>query len=199
MFTLPDLPYSYSALEPHLDSLTLEIHHTRHHAAYVKNLNDVLPDKTDSDLQNILSNLGNFPESIRTKIRNHAGGHFNHSLFWTGMSPAPSAPDPGLLARIQTDYGDMNTLKEKVLTAAVSVFGSGWAWLVVTDGHLEVVQTANQDNPVSNGQLPILGTDVWEHAYYLKYQNRRADYLQALWNVINWNEVSERFLTAHNS
>jgi Fe-Mn family superoxide dismutase len=193
MFVLPALPYPVSALEPYLDTATLEIHHGKHHAAYVKNLNDALPDKNDSDLVSILSNLGTLPESLRTKVKNHGGGHANHSLFWTFMTPKSSPPTGKLLLALNSTFGDLEAFKAKFTAAAMGRFGSGWAWLVADKSGLAIVDTANQDSPLSVGQTPLLCLDVWEHAYYLKYQNRRADYITAWWNVVNWAEVSARF------
>jgi len=193
MFTLPQLPYTYNALEPYLDAATLEIHHGKHHAAYVKNLNDVLPDKTNANLENILSHLNDLPEAIRIKVRNFGGGHYNHSLFWTYMTPQNSLPAKKLESAITSAFGNLDTFKEKLTSAAVSHFGSGWAWLTAAKTSLNIITTPNQDTPLSIGEIPILGIDVWEHAYYLKFQNRRADFVTAWWNVVNWTEASDRF------
>ncbi|MBA4158446.1 MAG: superoxide dismutase [Gemmatimonadetes bacterium] len=196
-FTLPDLPYAYNALEPHIDEQTMRIHHTKHHQAYVNNANDAL--KGHDDLQNmsveeLLRNLNRAPEDIRTKLRNNAGGHANHSLFWQIMGPNGGGEPSGALAdAIRSSFGDFNAFKEKFANAGKGRFGSGWAWLVVDGGNVKVTDTANQDSPLMEGQTPILGLDVWEHAYYLKYQNKRPDYIDAWWNVVNWQEVGRRF------
>lgn len=185
MFTLPELTYPTDALEPFIDKLTMEIHHGKHHAAYVKNLNDALPDKTEAELEQILR------ANPDPKVRNNGGGHFNHSLFWTLMCPADASgqPEGKLLELITSTFGDLPTFKEKFSGVALGRFGSGWAWLTVKGGQLILEDTPNQDLPTGT---PILGLDVWEHAYYLKYQNRRADYITAWWNVVNWPEVSRR-------
>lgn len=201
MFSLPDLPYPYSALEPYIDAQTLEIHHTKHHAAYVKNLNEALTElpglaaKDESDLQNILSNLTNVPESVREKVRNHGGGHLNHTLFWSWMTLKATPPSPALISRLDTAFGTFDAFKDKFSQAALTHFGSGWAWLVAKDQKLTIITTPNQDSPLSTGFTPILGLDVWEHAYYLKYQNRRADYISAWINVINWPEVEKHLVS----
>jgi superoxide dismutase, Fe-Mn family len=195
MFILPDLPYPPDALEPYIDKETLLIHHDKHHAAYVKNLNDLLPGKPDSELTGILTHLDAVPDAIRTKVRNNAGGVLNHTLYWQWMTPQKSAPSASFQKIINQDFGNMDTFKEKFLGAGLNHFGSGWAWLIIDHGLLSVITTPNQDSPVTNNQHPVLGVDVWEHAYYLKYQNRRKDYLDAWWNVVNWPEV-ERLLTA---
>lgn len=185
MFTLPDLPYPTDALEPFIDTQTMEIHHGKHHAAYVKNLNDVLPDKTEADLEQILCTTDN------PKVRNNGGGHFNHSFFWQIMCPAGKSgqPEGRLLELLNSTFGDLPTFKEKFGGVALGRFGSGWAWLTVKGGQLTLEDTPNQDLPTGT---PIMSLDVWEHAYYLKYQNRRADYITAWWNVVNWPEVSRR-------
>lgn len=189
MFTLPDLPYPANALEPYIDAQTMEIHHGKHHAAYVKNLNDVLPDKTEAELEQILRTTDN------PKVRNNGGGHYNHSLFWQLMAPPTGSGSPTgkLLQAIDSAFGSLEGFKEKFAAAALGRFGSGWAWLVVRDKRLEIRDTPNQDSPVMEGLIPILGLDVWEHAYYLKYQNRRAEYIEAFWNIINWKFVCGRF------
>ena len=189
MFILPELLYPTNALEPFIDTQTMEIHHGKHHAAYVKNLNDALPDKTEADLEQILRTTDN------PKIRNNGGGHFNHSLFWKIMCPPDKSgqPEGELLELLNSTFCDLSTFKEKLGSAALGRFGSGWAWLTVKGGQLTLEDTSNQD--LSAG-TPILGLDVWEHAYYLKYQNRRADYIAAWWNVVNWSEVSRRFLSS---
>lgn len=188
MFTLPELPYAANALEPYIDNQTMEIHHGKHHAAYVKNLNDVLPDKEDKDLEDILKSLDKLPEEIRTKVKNNGGGHYNHSLFWHMMTPGGSPLEGKLLEAINTTFGNVDGFKEKFTAAALGRFGSGWAWLLMDNGQLTIDSSANQDLPV--GKI-LLGLDVWEHAYYLKYQNRRADYIVAWWNVVNWSWVSK--------
>ena len=181
MFTLPPLPYAFAALEPYIDALTMEIHHDKHHGTYVKNLNDLVLGKSEADLTSLLSDPN-------PKIKNNAGGHLNHSLFWPMLSPTPSSPPSSLLS----PFGSIDKFKEEFTAKALSVFGSGWTWLVVDSGKLSIVTTPNQESPKN----PILGLDVWEHAYYLKYQNRRADYIAAWWNVVNWASVSARFESA---
>ena len=194
---LPPLPYEYAALEPHIDAQTMQIHHGKHHQAYVNNLNAALdkhPELFQWTLEDLLRKINQIPEDIRTAVRNNAGGHHNHSLFWTIMGPKGSGEPTGALAdALKKTFGGIDKLKEQLAAAATSRFGSGWAWLVVSGGKLEVVSTANQDSPLMEGQIPILGIDVWEHAYYLKYQNRRPDYLSAWWNVCNWDEVAKRY------
>jgi len=198
-FSLPPLPYPYDALEPHIDKLTMEIHHTKHHAAYVNNLNKALesaPELAHKSLEELLANnCAIVPEKIRTAVRNHGGGHINHSFFWEIMGPKAGGQPRGKLAEaIAQTFGGFEKFKEKFTEAALGRFGSGWAWLVLTpQKKLEVYSTANQDSPLMEGKIPILGLDVWEHAYYLKYQNRRADYVQAWWNVVNWAAVEKRF------
>jgi Fe-Mn family superoxide dismutase len=197
-FTLPPLPYDYSALEPHIDTQTMQIHHDKHHAAYVNNLNAAL--ESSADLQNatieeILNNIKDVPESIRQAVINNGGGHANHTMFWEIMGPNGGGEPGGALGQaINTAFGDFNSLKAKINDAGVKRFGSGWSWLVMgQDGKLQVISTANQDSPYLQGLTPILGVDVWEHAYYLKYQNRRPDYLNAWWNTVNWDAVAKRF------
>jgi Fe-Mn family superoxide dismutase len=198
-FSLPPLPYPYDALEPYIDKLTMEIHHTKHHAGYVNNLNKALesaPELANKSLEELLANnCAIVPEKIRTAVRNHGGGHINHSLFWEIMGPKAGGEPRGKLAEaINQTFGSFEKFKEKFTEAALGRFGSGWAWLVLTpDKKLEVYSTANQDSPLMEGNIPILGLDVWEHAYYLKYQYRRADYVQAWWNVVNWAAVEKRF------
>jgi len=200
MYELPDLPYSFDALEPHIDARTMEIHHDKHHAAYVANLNKALeghPDLESKDLANLLRGIAEVPEAIRTAVRNHGGGHANHSLFWTTMAPSAGGTPTGDLAdAINSDFGSFESMQEKLNGAAGTRFGSGWGWLVVDNGALEVTSSANQDSPYMDGKTPILGVDVWEHAYYLLYQNRRPDYLAAWWNVVDWNAVGENFKSA---
>jgi Fe-Mn family superoxide dismutase len=194
---LPKLPYPYDALEPHIDARTMEIHHTKHHQGYVNNLNAALekaPDLQKKSLEELLRGINSVPEAIRTAVRNHGGGHANHTLFWQIMKPKGGGEPHGKLAdAITKSFGSVAKFKETFSGAAGSRFGSGWAWLVVKDGKLQVESTANQDSPFMDGKTPVLGLDVWEHAYYLKYQNKRADYIQAWWNVVNWDEVAKRF------
>lgn len=196
-FTLPDLPYPHAALEPHIDAKTMEIHHGKHHAAYVEKLNGALekaPDLQGKSIEEILRGIEKVPESVRTAVRNNGGGHANHSLFWEIMGPdGGGAPSGALGEAINKTFGGFDGFKSKLSDAGKTQFGSGWAWLVVADGKLQVYGTANQDSPYMQGHTPILGVDVWEHAYYLKYQNRRPDYLEAWWNVVNWAEVGRRF------
>jgi Fe-Mn family superoxide dismutase len=197
-FTLPPLPYASDALEPHIDKTTMEIHHDKHHAAYVTNLNKALesaPDLAGKTVEELLANnCAIVPENIRTAVRNNAGGHINHSMFWNIMAPKAGGPPVGHVAEAITGtFGGFDQFKEKLNAAAVGRFGSGWAWLVGSGGKVEIISTANQDSPVMEGKHPIFGIDVWEHAYYLKYQNRRPEYLAAWWNVVNWAAVEERF------
>jgi len=199
--TLPPLPYDYNALEPFIDQQTMQIHHDKHHAAYVTNLNNALA--SYAELQNrdttaLIANLNSVPEAIRTAVRNNGGGHVNHSIFWTIMSPTGGGEPAGALAQaIRGTFGTTAYMKSLVNDAATRRFGSGWGWLVVgRAGKLLVTSTANQDSPYMEGQVPLLGIDVWEHAYYLKYQNRRADYLNAWWNVVNWDAVGKRYESA---
>lgn len=198
-FTLPGLPYAYDALEPHIDAKTMEIHHTKHHQTYVDKLNAAIAGTSweSMDIEEILAQLHQVPEDKRGAVRNHGGGHANHSLFWTIIGPdAGGAPEGELSEAIASAFGSFDAFREKFEAAAAGQFGSGWAWLVVDSGQLAVVNTPNQDSPISQGKVPILGLDVWEHAYYLKYQNKRPDYIKAFWNVVNWDEVSRRFAEA---
>lgn len=199
-FTLPDLPYAHNALEPHIDEETMKIHHGRHHNTYVTNLNNALEGHSDlqeKSLEELISNLDAVPENIRGAVRNNGGGHYNHTLFWEIMSPNGGGTPTGELAdAINEAFGSFEKFKEEFKNAAVSRFGSGWAWLVVDNGKLTVTSTPNQDNPLMEGKTPILGVDVWEHAYYLKYQNKRPDYVEAFFNVINWDEVAKRYAEA---
>ncbi|RLT22020.1 MAG: superoxide dismutase [Planctomycetota bacterium] len=199
-YTLPALPYATTALEPHIDARTMEIHHTKHHQAYITNVNKALEGSplADKPIDDLMRELNSVPEAIRTAVRNNGGGHANHSLFWTVMSPnGGGAPTGDLATAITTACGSFDAFKEQFSKAAATRFGSGWAWLSVkTDGSLVVESTANQDTPLSEGRTPVLGLDVWEHAYYLNYQNRRPDYVSAFWNVINWAEVARRFAAA---
>jgi len=196
-FTLPPLPYAYEALEPHIDTQTMQIHHDKHHATYVNNLNAALKDQPDlqsKSIEEILKDLNSVPEGIRTAVRNNGGGHANHTLFWEIMGPnGGGAPTGALADAINAAFGGFDQLKAAINDAGVKRFGSGWSWLVLDGGSLKVLSTANQDSPLMEGQTPILGVDVWEHAYYLKYQNLRPKYLEAWWNTVNWNAVSERF------
>ncbi len=198
---VPPLPYDYNALEPHIDEQTMRIHHDKHHAAYVTNLNNALnsvPELQGKSVEELLMNLGSVPESIRTAVNNNGGGHYNHTMFWSIMGPNGGGEPSGALAdAIRAAFGDFSSFKEKMNNAGMTRFGSGWAWLVLDkEGKLAVTSTPNQDCPLSAGSKPIMGVDVWEHAYYLKYQNRRADYLAAWWNVVNWNEVAARYQKA---
>lgn len=197
---LPKLPYDYNALEPYVDELTMNIHHTKHHQAYVNNLNAALekhPELSDKTLLELIKDLDGVPEDIRTAVRNNGGGHLNHSMFWTLMQKAEGQmPEGAILAAINEKFGSYEEFKDVFSKAATTRFGSGWAWLVLKDGKLDVVSTANQDNPISEGLVPVLGLDVWEHAYYLKYQNRRPEYIENWFNVVNWKEVSRLYEAA---
>jgi len=198
--TLPPLPYDFAALEPTIDAQTMQIHHDKHHAAYVNNLNAALdkhPELQKKSLEDLLRQINSVPEDVRTAVRNNGGGHHNHSMFWTIMAPRAGGEPSGKLAdALKKTFGDFAKFKEALAAAATTRFGSGWAWLTLASGKLEVSSTANQDSPLMDGKVPILGLDVWEHAYYLKYQNRRPDYVTAWWNVVNWPEVQKRFETA---
>ncbi len=195
--TLPDLPYDYAALEPHIDTLTMQIHHDKHHATYVANLNKAVADYPELQaltVEQLVQNLDSVPEEIRMTVRNNAGGHFNHSMFWETMGPAGTKPSDVLTSALDRDLGGLEAMQTAVNEAGTKRFGSGWSWLVVQDGKLAVVSSPNQDSSLmDNSATPILGVDVWEHAYYLLYQNKRADYLTAWWNVVNWDVVSARF------
>ncbi|WP_018130327.1 superoxide dismutase [Effusibacillus pohliae] len=198
---LPALPYDKAALEPHIDAQTMEIHHGRHHATYVNNLNAALeghPDLQEKSIEDLLRNINSVPENIRTAVRNNGGGHHNHSLFWQILSPNGGGQPTGAVAdAINSKFGSFDKFKEEFTKAATTRFGSGWAWLVVDqNGELQVYSTANQDSPLMDGHTPILGLDVWEHAYYLKYQNKRPDYINAFWNIVNWDEVNKRYQAA---
>ena len=196
-FQLPPLPYAFDALEPHIDAKTMEIHHDKHHAAYVTNLNaalEKLPALQSKSIEALLKEINSVPEEIRTAVRNNGGGHMNHTMFWELMGPKAGGEPTGALAdAINKSFGSFAAFKEQFAKAGMGRFGSGWAWLIKHDNKLSIESTANQDQPIMEGKLAILGVDVWEHAYYLKYQNRRADYLAAWWNVVNWNEVAKRF------
>ena len=197
-FEVPPLPYAYNALEPHIDEQTMHLHHDKHHQAYVTNLNAAIekhPELSGKSPEELLKDLNGIPEDIKAAVRNNGGGHVNHTMFWEIMGPGGGGAPTGRLAEaINTTFGSLDALKAAVNDAGVKRFGSGWTWLVKTaDGKLAVVSTANQDNPMSEGHFPILGNDVWEHAYYLKYQNKRPDYLAAWWNTVNWDAVGKRF------
>lgn len=196
-FTVPSLPYAYDALEPHIDKETMTLHHDKHHAAYVNNLNAAIekhPELGSKSAEDLIKNLNGVPDDIRTAVRNNGGGHVNHSMFWEIMGPGGGGDPKGALAdAIKSTFGDLATFKTQFQDTGVKQFGSGWVWLVVSDGKLQVVSTPNQDNPMSQGHKPVMGNDVWEHAYYLKYQNRRPDYLKAWWNVVNWDAIAKRF------
>ncbi len=210
IYQLPPLPYAYNALEPYIDALTMEIHHTRHHGGYVSNLNKLLdgqPRFANRPLEEIVADISLLPEEIRQGVRNNGGGHLNHSLLWHSMGPAKGGPNTGaspnaaasepegiLRHAINSTFGDFVKFRDELTRAAMARFGSGWAWLVLDhQGKMEVISTPNQDSPIMLGYRPVLGVDVWEHAYYLKYQNRRADYLAAWWNVVNWDKVAQRY------
>jgi superoxide dismutase, Fe-Mn family len=198
-YEVPPLPYDYDALEPHIDEQTMKLHHDKHHQAYVDKANAALEDTewADREVEDVLKDLSSLPEDIRTAVRNNAGGHANHSFFWQIMGPdAGGAPDGDLASAIDDAFGSFDSFKDEMKAAGVNRFGSGWSWLVHDGSGLAVVSTANQDSPVSDGQTPLLGVDVWEHAYYLKYQNRRPDYIDAWWNVVNWDQVASRFSAA---
>ncbi|WNS81948.1 superoxide dismutase [Domibacillus sp. DTU_2020_1001157_1_SI_ALB_TIR_016] len=199
-FELPQLPYAYDALEPHIDKETMNIHHTKHHNTYVTNLNAALEGNEEllsKSVEEVIANLDAVPESARTAVRNNGGGHANHSLFWQLLSPNGGGAPTGKLAEaIDAKFGSFDAFKEEFAKAGATRFGSGWAWLSVANGELDLSSTPNQDSPVMEGKTPILGLDVWEHAYYLNYQNRRPDYIAAFWNVVNWDEVSKRYEAA---
>ena len=198
VYTLPALTYPYNALEPYIDARTMEIHHTKHHQAYINNVNNAIKGKADLEsksVEELITNLNAVPEDIRNAVRNNGGGHANHTFFWTIIGPkAGGAPIGNIAAAINLAFGSFDAFKEKFGQAATTRFGSGWAWLsVAKDGKLEISSSANQDSPVMEGKVPVLGIDVWEHAYYLNYQNRRPDYIAAFWNVVNWQEVENRY------
>jgi superoxide dismutase, Fe-Mn family len=198
-FSLPDLPYAYDALEPHIDEATMRVHHDKHHATYVDKANAALEGTplADADIEDILKDLSQVPESARGAVRNNGGGHHNHTLFWTSLSPdGGGAPGGALAEAIDAAFGSFDDLKAKMKEAGVNRFGSGWSWLVHDGSGLQVTSTPNQDSPLSEGQTPLLGIDVWEHAYYLKYQNKRPDYIDAIWNVVDWDEVGRRYEAA---
>jgi Fe-Mn family superoxide dismutase len=197
MFELPALPYNFDALEPHIDSKTMEIHHDRHHAAYVKNLNAALenyPQLREKSLTDLLTHTDSLPAEIRQKVINHGGGHANHSLFWQVMSPnGGGEPKRDLMTGLTTKFGSFANFKKDFTKAATTLFGSGWAWLVLDGRELEVTTTPNQNSPLMEGKVPLLGLDVWEHAYYLKYQNRRPEYVEVFWKVVNWEQVGQNY------
>jgi superoxide dismutase, Fe-Mn family len=198
-YEVPALPYDYAALEPHIDEQTMRIHHDKHHQAYVDKVNGALEgtEHADKPIEDVVANLDAIPEDKRTVVRNNGGGHLNHTLFWESMSPdGGGAPEGELAEAIDSAFGSFDAFKEQFEAAGVGQFGSGWAWLVLDGGQLAVTSTPNQDNPVSDGKTPLLGNDVWEHAYYLKYQNKRPDYLKAWWNVVDWGKVAERHAAA---
>ena len=195
-YEVPDLPYDYDALEPHIDEQTMRVHHDKHHQAYVDKANAALEgtEWADKDVEEVLRNLDQLPEDKRGAVRNNAGGHANHTFFWQVMSPdGGGEPEGELASAIEEKFGSFDEFKEKLKAAGVGQFGSGWAWLVHDGSGVDVVSTPNQDSPVSEGQTPLLGVDVWEHAYYLKYQNKRPDYIDAFWNVVDWAEVARRY------
>jgi len=197
---LPPLPYAFDALEPHIDAQTMQIHHDKHHATYVTKLNEALdkePGLGDKKLEDLLRGINEVPESIRGAVKNHGGGHHNHSLFWEVMGPNGGGDPSGDVGEaITRDFGGFSAFKEKLTNAAANQFGSGWGWLVADNGKLDVIARPNQDSPLMEGKTPLLGVDVWEHAYYLRYQNKRPDYLAAWWNTINWQAVNDRFRKA---
>ncbi len=198
-FSVPDLPYAFDALEPHIDALTMEIHHDKHHGAYVANANAALAgtEWADTGVEQVLTSLASLPADKQAAVRNNAGGHYNHTLFWESMGPGKGGePDGALAEAIASTFGSFADFQAQLKAAGVGRFGSGWAWLVHNGSGLAIVSTPNQDNPISDGQTPLLGVDVWEHAYYLKYQNRRPDYLDAWWNTVNWDTVAARFAAA---
>jgi Fe-Mn family superoxide dismutase len=195
-YTVPPLPYGYDALEPHIDEQTMQVHHDKHHQAYVDKVNAALEgtDFADSAIEDVLTSLDRLPDDKRAAVRNNGGGHYNHTLFWESMSPdGGGAPDGDLAAAIDEAFGSFADFQAKLKDAGVNQFGSGWAWLVTDGGALAVVSSANQYNPISDGKTPLLGVDVWEHAYYLRYQNRRPDYIDAWWETVNWPKVAERY------
>jgi Fe-Mn family superoxide dismutase len=200
MFTLPELPYKYDSLEPFVDEETMRVHHDGHHATYVKNLNDALAGHNEflnMEIEKLLKSLDKVPEDIRTKVKNNAGGHYHHSLFWTIMKPVGGGEPKGELQElINKTFGDFNSFKDKFNTSALGLFGSGWTWLVLDKGNISIENLPNQDSPISGGKYPLFAVDLWEHAYYLKYKNKRVDYINAWWNVINWDELEKRLQIA---
>jgi superoxide dismutase, Fe-Mn family len=201
-YEVPDLPYDYNALEPHIDEQTMRIHHDKHHQAYVDKANAALEgtEWADKPVEEVLANLSSLPSDKQGPVRNNAGGHANHSLFWSILGPSGGGtPSGDLAAAIDNVFGSFDAFKQQMIDAGVNRFGSGWSWLVLDNGQLAVTSSANQDSPIMEGQTPLLGIDVWEHAYYLKYQNKRPDYLAAIWNVIDWSAVAERYASARAS
>jgi len=197
--TLPNLPYDYNALEPYIDEMTMRIHHTKHHQAYIDKLNAALEGYKDlqrKTAEDLIRNLNTIPEAIRTAVRNHGGGHANHSFFWPVMSPEKQSPDGEIADAIAKKFSSVDKFKELFSNSAATLFGSGWAWLVVSNGSLEIMTTPNQDSPLTQGKLPILGIDVWEHAYYLLYKSQRAEYIKNWWNVVNWQQVEKHYKEA---
>lgn len=196
MFTLPDLPYEYDALAPFISSDIQHLHHSKHHQTYIDKLNAALekyPQWQNKTIEEIVTSLDELPEDIKTAVRNNGGGHYNHSMFWEMMAPKKGQEPSGtLLDKVQHSFGDIKTFKEQFTTGAISVFGSGWQWLVWDQGELKMLSTPNQDSPLTQGKIPLLGLDVWEHAYYLQYYNKRPDYVEAWWNIVNWDDVSRR-------
>jgi superoxide dismutase, Fe-Mn family len=196
MHTLPKLPYEYNALEPHIDEETMKLHHTKHHQTYIDKLNAAIKgtDLENKDINEVLKDLNSVPEDIRTAVRNHGGGHSNHSMFWKIMAPnAGGEPSGSVADAIKETFGGFDKFKEEFTNAATTHFGSGWAWLAVDNGKLVVFSMPNQDTPISEGKIPILGLDLWEHAMYLKYQNRKPEYIEAWWNIVNWKQVEENY------
>lgn len=202
MFKLPALPYEYDALAPYISADIQQLHHSKHHQTYVNNLNAALekyPDWQNKSIEEIITSLDQLPEDIKAVVRNNGGGHYNHSMFWEMMAPKSGEPSGILLDKIQHSFGDVSTFKEQFTTGATKVFGSGWQWLVLDDGEVRLMSTPNQDSPLTQGKTPLLGLDVWEHAYYLQYYNKRPDYVAAWWNVVNWEEVAKRLTIALKS
>jgi Fe-Mn family superoxide dismutase len=198
-YEVPDLPYDYAALEPHIDEATMRVHHDKHHQAYVDKANAALEgtEWADKPIEEVVANLSQLPDDKRGPVRNNGGGHYNHSLFWESLSPAGGGePDGDLAAAIESAFGSFSDFQAKAKETGVGQFGSGWSWLVLDGSGLAVVGSANQDNPITDGKTPLFGIDVWEHAYYLKYQNKRPDYIDAIWNVVDWGKVAERFSAA---
>lgn len=197
MFTLPELPYSYDALEPHIDTATMHLHHDKHHATYITNLNTALenfPEYQNMPLEELLASISSLPETLRTPVTNNGGGHANHTLFWESLTPGgASQPQGSLKEALEASFGSIPQFQEEMSKKALTVFGSGWVWLVMHEGALQIITTPNQNSPLMTGDIPLLGIDVWEHAYYLLYNNRRADYLSAVWHVINWDRIDERY------
>jgi len=197
-FSLPQLPYGFDALEPHIDTTTMQIHHGKHHQTYVNNLNAAIekaPELANKSLEQLMRGVDKVPEAVRAAVRNNGGGHWNHSAFWEWMSPSGGEPAGALADALQDSFGGLDKFKEQWSAAGVARFGSGWVWLIKNGSKLSITSTPNQDNPLMEGKTPILGLDVWEHAYYLKYQNRRPDYIAAWWNVVNWGKVGELYGT----